>query len=207
MLLLGSGSDKMENEHIYFSYKGPESFHFEIVVASLCAVCILGILFLIIEGLYNGNLIPFISAAIFVSTIILLILVVLHWLEEADLQSKYGEVEPLNDRIQIYVYSDKIVYIKRLIGTKEKRKVILAENTRDIRVRPTLMIYRPKDYRKIAKEFEICTEVENYERMNYWITLPLPKIDRKHKKELKKAVEEFKKRNKIGKYAKGRRKP
>ncbi len=121
--------------------------------------------------------------------------------ESRYIREKYGEKEPRCDRIQIYVYEDEIVYVKKLIHGKENRKVIRADNTIDIKVTPTLLIYKPKDYRKIAKEFEITMYLNEYEKKRLWITLDLPKISREDRKRLKEAIEDFKRRNKLGKYA------
>ncbi len=193
----------MVKKGLYFSYTGKESTHFEllfngILLFDVIWVCTL----LVIYYIYDNSFVPYLIAMIVIVAISFAILIISYIPERKFYIYKYGEKHPRVDRIQITIYQDRILYVRKLIKNKEIRREIKADNVRDIRVRPTVIIYRPIDYVKVAKEFDITMNLKQYEKSKSWLTMKIPKIDRKHKKELKKAVEEFKKRNKIGKYAK-----
>ena len=184
---------------IYFQFKGPETTHPEIVLIILGLICIFSVIFLICIGLFYTPMsiwLSIISSLIVVGVTGFLISIVYIY-ENKYIKEKYGEKEPYRDRIQIYVYDDEIVYVKKLIHGKENRKVIKASNAVDIKLRPTIIIYKPKNYRSIAKEFDILSEIDLYEKKKLWITLNLPKMSYQDKKNLKNVIEEFKKRNKI----------
>ena len=188
---------------IYFQFKGPETTHPEIVIITLGIIGSIGVIILIGVGLIyaHSDIYLFEIGSLIVICMVIFLIIVDYLLESRYIKEKYGEKEPRTDRIQIYVYEDEIVYVKKLIHGKENRKVIRAENTVDIKVTPTLLIYKPRDYRSIAKEFEITMYLDEYEKRRLWITLDLPKISRKDKKKLKAAIEDFKMRNKLGKYS------
>ena len=193
----------MVKKGLYFSYAGEESTHFELLLNSVLLFDVIWVCtLLVIYYMYDNSFVSYMIVMIVIVAISFAILIISYIPERNFYMYKYGGKNPCVNRIQIYIYQDRILYIRKLIKNKEIRREIKANNLRDIRVRPTVIIYRPIDYRKIAKEFDITMNLKQYEKGKYWLTLNLPKIDRNHKKELKKAVEEFKKRNKIGTYAK-----
>ena len=109
------------------------------------------------------------------------------------LSKEAGELEA--NSYQIVVKDHEI----EAIHAKEHFITLKGEDISDLKLGFLMLKFKPKNYRKIMQPYEMdIHSLKAHEWKGSWMGIKVPQISKKDRIKLKRAIDEFKKRNNIG---------